>query len=92
VYIPKASKAERGAGNNHPTVKPIRLMQYLITLGLPPGGVLLDPFAGSGTTAVAAKSLGRKCVCIEKEEAYCRIAVNRLRQEYLPLNDAGMDK
>jgi len=76
-YCAKASKADRGVGNDHPTVKPIKLMQYLITLGLPPGGVLLDPFAGSGTTGRAAKELGRKAVLIEREERYCEIAARR---------------
>jgi len=88
AYIPKASKADRGVGNDHPTVKPIKLMQYLITLGLPPGGVLLDPFAGSGTTGRAAKNLGRKAVLIEREERYCEIAARRCSQEVLPMFDA----
>ena len=83
-YCAKASKADRGVGNDHPTVKPIRLMQYLITLGLPPGGVLLDPFAGSGTTGRAAKNLGRKAVLIEREEHYCEIAARRMAQKVLP--------
>jgi len=46
---------------------------------------ILDPFAGSGTTGRAAKDLGRKCVLIEREERYCEIAANRMRQEVLPL-------
>jgi len=83
-YVAKASRADRGVGNDHPTVKPLRLVQYLITLGLPPGGVLLDPFAGSGTTGLAAKNLGRKAVLIEREEHYCEIAARRCSQEVLP--------
>jgi site-specific DNA-methyltransferase (adenine-specific) len=85
-YCAKASKSERGEGNTHPTVKPLALMKYLVTLGLPPGGTVLDPFAGSGTTALACKELGRNYICIEKELEYYRIACNRLDQpiEYFP--------
>ena len=85
-YCAKASKSERGEGNTHPTVKPLALMKYLITLGLPPGGTVLDPFCGSGTTALACKELGRNYICIEKELEYYRIACNRLDQpiEYFP--------
>lgn len=85
-YCAKASRKERGEGNTHPTVKPLALMKYLITLGLPPGGTVLDPFAGSGTTAVACKELGRNYICIEKELEYYQIACNRLNQpiEHIP--------
>ena len=65
--------------NNHPTVKPIALMEYLVTLtSTPTGGIVLDPFAGSGTTLVACKKLGRTFIGIEKEEEYCKIAEARL--------------
>lgn len=64
--------------NNHPTVKPLKLMSYLITLGSRPGDVILDPFLGSGTTALAAKTLGRNYIGIEKEKEYCEIAEARL--------------
>jgi hypothetical protein len=64
--------------NPHPTVKPLRLMQYLITLGSRPGDVVLDPFLGSGTTAMAAKSLGRRYIGIERERAYVEIARARV--------------
>jgi DNA modification methylase len=68
----------------HPTQKPLALMNWCIGLA---GDVrtILDPFAGSGTTAVAAKSLGRKCVCVEREERYCEIAAKRCAQGVLPL-------
>src|ERR1700736_23671 len=49
-YCAKANKSERGAGNDHPTVKPLRLMQYLIRLGSREGQCVLDPFSGSGST------------------------------------------
>jgi DNA modification methylase len=65
--------------NNHPTVKPLKLMRYLITLVMPPkDGVLLDPFAGSGSTIVAAHQLGLKAIGIEKSADYCEIARKRL--------------
>ena len=85
-YCAKASRKERGEGNTHPTVKPLALIKYLITLGLPPGGTVLDPFCGSGTTALACKELGRNYICIEKELEYYRIACNRLNQpiEHIP--------
>ena len=65
--------------NNHPTVKPLKLMEYLIKLIMPPkDGILLDPFAGSGTTILAAKNLGYEAIGIEKDEGYCEIARKRL--------------
>lgn len=78
-YCAKASSSERGDDNNHPTVKPLKLMEYLITLVMPPkDGVLLDPFAGSGTTILAAKRLGVNAIGIEKSEEYSKIARARL--------------
>lgn len=77
-YCAKASPSERGE-NNHPTVKPLKLMEYLIKLVMPPkDGILLDPFAGSGTTIVAAKNLGYEAVGIELEQEYCEIANKRI--------------
>lgn len=65
--------------NNHPTVKPLKLMQYLLRMIAPPsGGIILDPFAGSGSTCVAAKRLGIECVGIEKSAEYCEIANARI--------------
>lgn len=64
--------------NTHPTVKPIKLMEYLITLITPPNGVVLDPFAGSGSTLVAAKSLGREFIGIEMSPEYFEIAQKRI--------------
>ena len=65
--------------NNHPTVKPIELMSYLITLGSRDNDVVVDPFVGSGTTCIAAKLLNRKYIGIEKEEDYAIIAKARIK-------------
>jgi site-specific DNA-methyltransferase (adenine-specific) len=91
-YCAKASKSERGEGNTHPTVKPLALMKYLITLGLPPGGTVFDPFCGSGTTALACKELGRNYICIEKELEYYQIACNRLDQPIEPIPDEPIEE
>lgn len=68
-YSAKASKADR-AGSKHPTVKPIALMQWLCRLVTPPGGTVLDPFAGSGTTGAAAAAEGFNAILMEKEPQY----------------------
>jgi site-specific DNA-methyltransferase (adenine-specific) len=68
-YSAKASKADRN-GSKHPTVKPIALMEWLATLITPPGGTILDPFAGSGTTGAAAARRGFRCVLVEREDEY----------------------
>jgi adenine-specific DNA-methyltransferase len=65
----------------HPTPKPLPLFLYIVRLSCRPGGTILDPFAGSGTTGRAAKDLGRKAVLIEREERYCEIAAKRMGQE-----------
>lgn len=78
-YCAKTSSAERSEGNNHPTVKPIALMKYIIKLLAPPGSpTLLDPFAGSGSTLIAAKKLDINAIGIEMSEEYCNIAKKRL--------------
>lgn len=77
-YVAKASRAERGAGNNHPTVKPLALMRWLVRLVTPPGGLVLDPFAGSGTTLLAARLEGRRAFGVELEAAHVEIAERRL--------------
>ena len=79
-YCAKASRKERGEFNKHPTVKPIALMEYLIKLVTPPEGIVLDPFLGSGTTALAALNLGRFFIGIELNEEYCEIARRRIEQ------------
>ena len=71
----------------HPTQKPLELMKWCITLAkVPEGGLILDPFAGSGTTLRAAKDLGRRSIGIEIDEKYCRIIAARMRQEVLALD------
>ena len=77
-YQAKASKKERGEGNTHPTVKPIKLMEYLVKLVTPPGGTVLDPFAGSGTTLLAAQNLGFTYIGVELDPQYISIAKKRL--------------
>ena len=64
--------------NTHPTVKPIKLMEYLITLVTPPNGIVLEPFIGSGTTLIAAKKLHFKYIAFELNKEYCEISEARL--------------
>ena len=80
-YVAKPGKKERNAGsaaNTHPTVKPIALMGYLIKLVTPPGGVVLDPFLGSGSTACAAVANGFDYLGIEQSDEYADIAEARI--------------
>jgi hypothetical protein len=70
-YSAKASAAER-VGTKHPTVKPQNLMAYLCKLITPPGGTVLDPFAGSGSTGIAAVREGFNVMLCEKEDEYCQ--------------------
>lgn len=77
-YCPKAIRADRDAGNVHPTVKPTDLMRYLCRLVTPPGGVVLDPFTGSGSTGKAAVLEGFRFLGIEREAQYVEIAKARI--------------
>jgi DNA modification methylase len=90
-YCAKASRAERNAGlenNGHPTVKPIALMRYLVRLTkTPTGGVVLDPFMGSGTTGIACVLEGREFIGIEREPEYVEIAEKRIAHYRLPIMD-----
>jgi DNA modification methylase len=65
--------------NYHPTVKPIKLMEYLVRLVTPKEGIVLEPFAGSGTTLIACKQQGFNYIGIEQEQEYCDIAEARLK-------------
>ena len=78
-YCAKASKSDRGAENNHPTVKPTDLMRYLCRLVTPPGGLVLDPFMGSGSTGRGAIAEGFRFTGIELDPDYARIAEARIR-------------
>jgi DNA modification methylase len=77
-YCAKASKSERGEGNNHPTVKPVALMAYLVKLVTPANGITLDPYGGSGTTACGAIEGGFGYIVMEREEEYVEIIKNRV--------------
>jgi site-specific DNA-methyltransferase (adenine-specific) len=65
--------------NIHPTVKPLRLMEYLVKLVTPPDGIVLDPFCGSGTTLLAARNCGFKYIGIEMAQEYVDLSLERLR-------------
>jgi DNA modification methylase len=77
-YCPKASKKDRNEGNNHPTVKPTALMAYLCRLITPTGGVVLDPYMGSGSTGKAAVREGFSFVGIELDPDYYEICKARI--------------
>lgn len=75
----QSNGTKRASRNHHPTVKPVELMNHLVRLVTPPGGICLDPFLGSGTTALAAVASGRRCIGIERDESYLPLAPRRLR-------------
>ena len=81
-YCAKADGAER-RNSKHPTIKPVALMRYLVRLVCPAGGVVLDPFAGSGTTIEAARLEHCRAIGIEREAEYCADILERLRQGVL---------
>lgn len=83
-YCAKATSNERGEGNNHPTVKPVALMQWLVRLVTPTGGTVLDPFMGSGSTGIACQREQFSFIGCEMSADYAAIAERRLRA------DAGM--
>ena len=76
--VDKPKENEKGSFNHHKTVKPLALFKYLISLTTKKNGLVLDPFMGSGTTAVACKELGRKFIGVEINKQYIDIAVQRL--------------
>jgi site-specific DNA-methyltransferase (adenine-specific) len=79
-YQAKAPKSERPVvnGKAHPTVKPLALMRWLVRLVTPPGGLILDPFAGTGTTGQAARDEGMQSILIERDADYIPLIVARL--------------
>ncbi len=86
-YCPKASSSDRESGNSHPTVKPTELMRWLCRLITPEGGVILDPFMGSGSTLKAAALEGFSGIGIEIDPAWYAIAQARVKaaREATPL-------
>jgi site-specific DNA-methyltransferase (adenine-specific) len=91
-YCAKASKSDRDGGNTHPTVKPTALMRYLCRLVTPVGGLVLDPFMGSGSTGKACMLEGFRFLGIDKEQEYVDIARLRITKALASvgfLNDAG---
>lgn len=88
-YEAKAGSTERPRDGDtaHPTVKPLELMRWLVRLVTPPGGTVLEPFAGSGTTAEACVLEGFRCIAIEREAAYLPLIVARLSKPLQPALD-----
>lgn len=86
-YVAKASGADRGAGNTHPTVKPVDLMRWLIRLVTPRDRLVLDQFAGSGTTGVAAETEGRHAILVERDPGYVELIRDRLSRPLEPVLD-----
>jgi len=79
--LPKPTKKEKGEYNDHKTVKPLAICEYLIRLSaFSKNAVILDPFVGSGTTAVAAKKLGKNYIGIDANEKYVKISEKRLKE------------
>jgi DNA modification methylase len=85
LYCPKADRADRGEGNTHPTVKPGDLMRWLVRLITPPGGHVLDPFGGSGSTGLAASREQFRATLIELSPEYAEIARRRIADDLGPL-------
>lgn len=77
-YVAKASRREKGAGNEHPTVKPLALMRWLVRLVAPRGGVVLDPFTGSGSTGVACILEDVRFIGVELSPNYRETALRRM--------------
>jgi site-specific DNA-methyltransferase (adenine-specific) len=86
-----AGRLRESVINNHPTVKPISVMAWCIRLVTPPGGLVLDPFTGSGTTGVAARREGMRFVGCELSEEYAEIARARIRQARGSLFAGGVE-
>jgi site-specific DNA-methyltransferase (adenine-specific) len=74
----RAHTVTQAVGNNHPTVKPVALMRYLVQLVTPQGAHVIDPFSGSGSTGMACRELGRQFTGIDLDRNYCEIARKRI--------------
>ena len=83
IRVPKVRDGE------HPTEKPDELLRILLSVVSPAGGVVLDPFAGSGSTLFAAKGSGRRAIGVEADERYAEIAARRLSQDVLDFGGAS---
>lgn len=81
-YDAKADREDRD-GSKHPTIKPVDLCKWLVRLVTPPGGLVLDPFMGSGPIVWAARELGFRAVGVDREAEYVQDAVRRLQQQIL---------
>tara|TARA_R110002110_G_C13429464_1_gene715147 strand:+ start:767 stop:1609 length:843 start_codon:yes stop_codon:yes gene_type:complete len=79
-YAPRVTRKERGEYNNHPTPKPVALMQYLIKIYTPEGGTVLDPFCGSGSTGIAAMLEERNFLGIDLDSDYIDISRQRVEE------------
>ena len=89
-YAPRATRKEKGDNNNHPTVKPVNLMEYLIRVYSPVKSIVLDPFCGSGTTGVAAIQQDREFIGIDLNKNYCDIAKKRVGNAKFVGDDEGI--
>ena len=89
-YAPRATRKEKGSDNNHPTVKPVNLMEYLIRVYSPVKSIVLDPFCGSGTTGVAAIQQDREFIGIDLNKHYCDIAKKRVGNAKFVGDDEGI--
>jgi site-specific DNA-methyltransferase (adenine-specific) len=81
-YAPRATRKERGEYNDHPTPKPISLMRYLCRVYAPKGGLILDPFLGSGSTGIGALQEGCDFIGIDMSDHYVDIATRRIKDHY----------
>lgn len=76
-------RAKRVPNDDHPSPKPVSLLEEIMAVCSPVGGLIVDPFAGSGSTLIAARNLKRKAIGVEIEERYCEVIANRLAQGVL---------
>ncbi len=89
LWMGMLKASERDEKRVHPTQKPVALMERIITQHTRPGDLILDPYAGSGSTLRAAKNLGRRAIGCEISAAYCAVIVRRLAQSVLPLESVA---